>query len=681
MAKEKRNANEELREYLVSQGISDARDCGPEELELLKRMFEEMLEEGNSQTFDRLLEEDYSRKPPDIQEFIESSYYLGDVCRATDEAPGLFPKWREVLYELFDGNQKYKQLILAGGIGLGKSFVGSIVVLYALARALCLRNPLSYYGMSRVTTINFSFFSITQAQVKGGTFSDAINMLTESAFFTEQIKSPSSSKKYSNRIISFNKNLRIEAGSRIYEALGRNTLIALVDEINFRLEKNAAIAASELFNAIEKRYKSRFRHTKDGMIVLISSAKAENDFLASHIRKSRNDPSVKICEFPWWEVVGPVRIHYSGKKFAVDIGDNITPASILLEGQEKNLPTSRVLIVPEEHREDFSGDIDRAIRDIAGVATGRVAKLFPNMMPILGCIRDGLVNPFKSEVLPLSLTSLHQLSDCLKEGPNKQAGETLVQFRGGRLVPRRHHTMPRFIHIDISSGAEDRLGIAMVHPFATTKVEKTSLASQLKEMVMQPLVEVDFAIGLRRETPADPLDFGKIRSFILWLKNCGFDIRRVTCDLRLLSQEMRNILTKMGFRNDYLSCDRTKAPYESFRIAVLENRLHMAELSCFLIEVANLEDTEDKVDHPTTFTVEWKGAESHGMQLGGPASKDIADAVAGAYYNCVTDIEGMTDITLPESQAEFLLKIVDATPNPLKHTFELPKYSDIQVFE
>lgn len=673
-----------LRTYLLEQGIEEAKDCSPEELDLLESMLDELSQDGSSSTLDRLVEEDYLRPPPDIQEFVESSHYLGEVCRATDESPGLFPKWREVLYEMFDGTGKYKQLILAGGIGLGKSFIGSIVVLYKLACALCLRQPLSYYGMSKVTSINFSYFSITQAQVKGGTFADTVNMLTESPFFTENIRNPSASRKYSSRSISFSRNLRIEAGSRIHEALGRNTLVALVDEINFRLERDSAVAAADLFNAIEKRYKSRFRHTKDGMIVLISSAKAENDFLSSHIRKSRHDPSVKICEFPWWEVVGPVRMSYSGKTFVVDIGDNISPASILQPGQEKNLPASRLITVPEEHREDFegTGGLDRAIRDVAGVATGRVAKLFPNMMPLINCIRDGLVNPFKADILPLSLSSLHQLSDCLSSGGHGgQAGEQLVQFRNGRLQPLRHPTMPRFLHIDISSGAMDNCGIAMVHPFATTKVEKTSLHSQLREMVVQPMVEIDFAVGLKRETPSDPLDFGKIRAFILWLKTCGFDIRRITCDLRLMSQEMRNILTKMGFRNDYLSCDKTKAPYESFRIAVLEGRLHMPELPCLLIELANLEDTEDKIDHPANFTVEWKSAEPFGMVLGGHASKDVADGVAGAYYNCVTDIEGMTDLRLPETQVEYMEQILAAFPNPLKETFELPKDSDIQVFE
>ncbi len=1089
-----KDKHHELRQYLLEQGIEEAQHCTPEELELLEMMLSEMTEDGNSSTFERLVEEDYSRPPPDIQEFVESSQYLGEACRGTDESPGLFPKWREVLYELFDSDSNKKQLILAGGIGLGKSevagtpipvdgkgtvpiekvqvgdmvrglsglrkvtatydegeletlriktklnhqiecgyerhrllvmdcaaltekwqfvnsfaggevvllypgntfgpnelpdeeafllglqvaegvrqkrvrkcfylsvhrdeanfltgvfpfmhkvpsyvrpnsntlrvdrysdlhrevshqlcidkvvpefikgatrrticqflrgcfsgdgtafaqsigystasrqlavdvqelllrlgmltrfeerdsynatngkqgagsnqlwlhgevsktkfvaeigffypdkqaaailalnddsrhnehkygfkvpratvdalimqqphgtvgkkhpgyeksprrllkrlrtqkcttrllrevlavggvlpkllqqvatgevffdqvesvernrahcydlsvetvedpsfisagfmshnsFIGSIVVLYKLCCALCLRNPLSYYGMSKVTSINFSYFSITQAQVKGGTFADTINMMTESPFFTENIRNPSSSKKYSSRCISFAKNLRLDAGSRIHEALGRNTLVALIDEINFRLEKDASLAAADLFNAIEKRYKSRFRHTKDGMLVLISSAKAENDFLSAHIRRSRHDPTVKICEFPWWEVVGPVRMKYSGKTFQVDIGDNITPASILQPGQEKNLSASRVITVPEEHREDFegAGGLDRAIRDVAGVATGRVAKLFPNMMPLINCIRDGITNPFKADVLPLSLASLHQLSDCLLEGGHGgQAGEQLVQFRHGRLQPLRHATMPRFLHIDISSGAQDNCGVAMVHPFATAKVERTSLHNQMREMLTQPLIEIDFAIGLKRETPSDPLDFGKIRAFILWLRACGFDIRRITCDLRAMSQEMRNILTKMGFRAEYLSCDKTKAPYESFRIGVLEGRIHMGDQPCLLMELANLEDTEDKVDHPANFTVEWKSAAKFGMTLGGPASKDIADAVAGACYNCVTDIDGMTDVRLPDSQTEYMEELMAAFPNPLKETFELPRPSDIQVFE
>lgn len=654
-----------LRQRLLESGIAEAATASVAELEILGEIMAEYADDGHSPSEQLLLAEDFVRPPPDIQEFLESPYYLGTTCNKTADVPGLFPKWREEIYDLYDPRNHYRQLILTGSIGIGKSMVGSICLLYKLARALCMREPLRYYGLASSTTINFSFFSVTQAQVAGGTFSDAASMLSESPFFSEHIRTPSPSRKYSNRRIDFTKNLRIEAGSRVHEALGRNTLVALVDEINFRLEKDAALAAAELFNALEKRYKSRFRHVSDGLIILLSSAAASNSFLEQHMRNVRHDPTIKVCNFPWWDVVGPVRMSYSGVKFHVDIGDNITPASVVPNEQVASIPAHRLLEVPVEHRGDFDdvgSGLDRAIQDIAGVSTGRVAKLFPNLMPLINCIRDGLENPFVDQTVKLSLNSRHELTDCLRDG-----GKYLVAMRGSRAVPLRNRNMPRHLHIDVSSGALDALGMAMVHPAAQVQVERTDLRTQMRESLTQPVFELDFALRVIRETADDPIDFGKLRTFIWWLKKCGFDIRRVTCDLALLSQEMRNILTKMGFKTAYLSMDRTKAGYESLRYAVLEGRLRMFQHDQFIIEAANLEDLEKKIDHPPKFTAAWEPAREFGLWAGGPGSKDITDAIGGAVHNALTDLDSLEGVPLGDLEDD-MLRLATAADENLYNT-------------
>lgn len=639
---------DEYRRHLVSLGIEGADELSLEELSTLHGILEETMDVGMSSTHSALLEEDFSRPPPTIQEFISDDYYLGKVCKKTEESSGLYPKWIEVLYELFSPQKCYKQLILTGSIGLGKSWLASVVMLYKMARCLCMRNPLAFFGL-KATTITFSYFSITQAQVKGGTFADTVLMMAESPFFMEHLKDNAPNRKYADRRIEFVKNLKIEAGSKVHEAIGRNTLCSLIDEINFRLEKDAAKAASDLFAAIDRRYKSRFRHTSEGLIILISSARNENDFINTHISKYRHDPSTLICDFPWWDVVGAVRIAYSGKKFYVDIGDALNPPAVLME-QEATLgiPSHRVIEVPIEHLEEFNLDTEGSIRDVAGISTGRISKLFPGVMPLINTIADGCVNPFRGEQLKLSLGSPHKIIDFLAN-----EGKYFIMTKQNRPVPIRHPAMPRYLHMDVSTGAMDAFGLAMVHPVAHTNVERTNVVSQLRESMLQPIFEVDFALRITRERPDDPIDFTKIRSFIFWLRKCNFKIRRISYDLLLLSHEMGAVLKKAKFDTMYLSMDKTKAGYETFKNMVLEERLRMFQHNYFIIEAANLENGYDKIDHPTHFNIDWKPA---GSLNKGKGSKDVADAIGGAVYNGILDINDPTVLPYVETAPTRILE-------------------------
>jgi len=631
----------------------DTSQCSPEEIMAMVGILEEYETSGISPTAERIVAADYWKTPPTIEEFCEDDYYLGAVLEPNPaiNQHGLYPKWRDEIYKAFQPGRQVNQIIITGAIGLGKTMIASIILLYRLARLLCLRNPIQYYGLARVSRLVLSCFSVTKAQVMGGAFLDMINFMGTSPFFNEIL--PVGDRKFSDQQISFPNNLILKAGSKVHQALGGNVLCTLIDEINFRLEKDAANAAKDLVNSLERRQESRFKQHQDTLMILISSAKAQADFLTQHIIKNRDNPKVVIWDFPLWDVRGGVTFHYCGERFLMDVGDNINPAAIVpcgdwraravegtLQGDElalhrtiQTLPANRFIWVPVEHRKSFEDAPEESIRDIAGLATGRMAKLFPDFMSVINTIQDGVQNPFAHHTVKLSCDSSHYIHDCLAD-----QGRRLVFSQGNSWRPIRHPHSPRYMHIDISTGI-DALGLVMVHPLYLTEVQRIKLATQESEVMMRPVYELDFAVRIVRERITSEVDFGKVRSFILWLRDHGFNIRTVSCDLRQLSMEMRGILKKMGFNAPYLSVDIKRDAYDTLKQVVVEQRLHTHNHPYLFMEMVNLEDNVKKVDHPEKFNVPWGNKPEILAYMGRKGSKDLTDGLAGAVYAGETDTE------------------------------------------
>jgi hypothetical protein len=622
---------------------------------IVDQVVSEMMQHGSSATLDRLFEADFTHRPPTPREFIEDDYYLGRMCQPDPIAgtTGLFEKWREAFMRDFDAGSPIRQIVLTGGIGMGKTWFGVVCALYKICFMLCLRDPVQYYGLSATSSITFSFFSVTQKQVGGGIFGDCLRFLQSSPFFREHVKT-NLDRKFADRRIELSHGMVIEAGSQLSEALGRNVLVSVVDEANFRLEKNAAQGAKDLVNAIHRRVLSRFRDGDNhpGLMILISSAQNDTDFLIQYIREKRHDPTVRIYDYPWWEVAGPYKVNYSGKRFAVDVGDTVIPPRIVDDQVVvQSIPSDRLMMVPDEHREEFETDLTGSIRDIGGHATGRSAKLFSSMIPLLNCIVDDTENPFTTDSIPLGIgVSARQIHEYVNL-------DRLLTRRDGRVVPLRHPYSPRFIHMDMSTGAEDAMGLCMVHPVTMSEVQVYDKMTHRASRVFKPVFEVDFAIRIVRDPSKReiPIDFGRIREFVGWLANHAFRLECISCDLAALSTEMRSILTMNGFNTSYVSVDRKKDPYYQLKQMIDEGRLHMFDHDYLLTELQYLEDGPDKVDHPEKFSdVHIRGQSSANMK----GSKDLADGLCGALFEASQSEKTAQLASDPRSRVEVLKGMV-----------------------
>lgn len=621
------NNPDKLLEILADKGVEITESLSSSDLELIAKILDELRATGDSQILNALYEVDYIKPPPTIEDFLNDDYYLGAVCRPDrdNDYEGMFPKWKESVEGIFQPDSIINQIILGGSIGTGKTYTGVVCTLYKLAHCLSLRNPLMYYGLARGTHITCSIFSITQAQVKRGAFQDMLNIMRLSPFFVEKAKAPIKDKAFSDRVIPMHNELQIEAGSKVHEAIGRNTLIALIDEINFRLEADASLSAYKLISAIDRRLKSRFKrgNKNPGLLTLISSANQETDFLVKHIETQRKVPTTAVFTFAQWEVLNNVKFVLSGETFKVSVGDSIHPPR-LMEPNEAIHEGTRVIDVPEEYRDQFETNLEDSIRDIAGISTGSVMKFFGNIRPLLDSLSDDLVNPFTIDEIPLGVGCGVQIRDFM-------ILDKYFSQRGTQLFPKRHPSAPRFIHIDMSTGAGDALAIVCIHPVGTIQINARHKVTQRKEAILKPSFEVDFVLRIVRSGHIkEPIDIGEVRMFLYWLKLQNVPIKMITADLISMSSETLAIMRQLGFEAEYQSIDRTKEPYRTMRQVFGERRVKTFIHDYLFLELINLEDHEKKIDHPQEFTQRWDITGRKIQPRVG--SKDCADALCGAIY-------------------------------------------------
>lgn len=137
---------------------------------------------GSSEKLDTLMNEDWDEIPVDINTFLHDKKYLGNALYDNEGKFTLFPYWESKLREIFPTNTttRYNTIILTGAIGLGKSTIAVICLLYMLYRLLCLKDPYLYYGLQPIDKITISFLNITIENARGVALDKMNQMLLSS---------------------------------------------------------------------------------------------------------------------------------------------------------------------------------------------------------------------------------------------------------------------------------------------------------------------------------------------------------------------------------------------------------------------------------------------------------------------------------------------------------------------
>jgi hypothetical protein len=574
---------------------------------------------------DYLYDLDYSEKPVSMEELLSSEEFFGSL---TNGGRAVYPIWKEKLGEVMAEDSRYL-VVLTGAIGIGKTRAAVWGIASVMQRILCLKNPWNFFGgKTGGGKMAIVFFNLTKS-------------LSESRGFGILQKHLLSSPWFCKRGILVGKDLNRHLEFPLFEyriaspyaqgfsTIGQDVIIAVMDEVDApTVSEKQKIRVLQAYDGTVRRFESRFVDDtfkeSMGKFFLVASKQEDLSFLNTFVEERKNSPSVFVVDLPYWAIRH--KDDLSGNKFMVMLGDVYVPSRIIDTPVEKDNALRagfKVIDIPVEYKESFERDIIGALRDVAGISTVglRRSKLFPSEKLLVDCYDITKKDPVNITTVVLGMNDDFNLIKFLD----------LSKIR----IPK---TYPRYIHEDIAySGDGDCLSLAMscVKEWVKSDVEQPDGSFRSYSV---PVIETDFVIRFKGR-PGDEVPLYRVRKLILDLRSTGFNVRKFTADLALLSADTKQILEREHILCDYLSVDRTPEPYISFRDLVHEGRWICHKNNMLHFELSNLEYDKDKqkIDHPDKIpTIEFldDGGTRDVVMVG---SKDMSDATVGSVYSAIQD--------------------------------------------
>jgi hypothetical protein len=481
-------------------------------------------------------------------------------------------------------------MLLMGATSTGKSEIQKVTMAYALHLLGCIESPQKIFGLPEATSIVMMIQSAKPHVTKQILYQPLRNYIETMPWFQEHMRPD---KYIESEMLFREKNVRvIKGGSDSDSVLGEAIMASALDEVNFmdvvEQSKRAGLGADgkggrydqarNLFDTVSRRRKGRFLYPGPRLAEV----------------KEHNLQDVYVFNHAQYEVWPPDR--YSGETFRLLVENQAAADIRILGPQESVHKDSTVIEVPIEYERDFISDPSGSLRDIVGKSVNALNPFFRRRAKILEAIMDGETRGLKSFLV----------SD------NVQLGlEGMPRVDGKHYCP--NPSTPRYVHIDLSKNA-DKCGIAMVRFDGFTDVERDN---GMVETL--PIATCEMAVGIQPDAGHE-IDLGEVRAWVRWIgKKCGYPIRAVTYD-GWNSLESQQQWIKQGVKSGEVSVDKTDVPYKHLRDAIYDGRFFLYGQGDLIDELYGLEWDEDKgkVDHPP------KG------------SKDIADAVCGAYYTLLS---------------------------------------------
>jgi len=548
------------------------------------------------------------REPPvDIETFLDSKEFMG----ATDLK--LWPEVRRAIinackYWWKGWDVAINELLLMGATGTGKSEIAKICTAYHLHILGCMRKPQRYWGLPEATSIVMTIQAAKPHVTKKIIYLPLRVYIETMPWFQRHMRP---NKILEGEMYFDSHNIRVVQGGADSDAVLGDALIGgVTDEINFmnvvEKSKKAGLGtgrsgnydqAQAVYDTITRRKKSRFmsQGPNVGIFCIASSTRYKNDFTDRRKQQVERlkDKTVYVYDKAQYEVRPAEK--YCGDKFRLLIANEAAMDIRILEDEE-NVHGGTIIEVPVEYKEDFEKDPSGALRDIVGRSVNSINPFFRQQAKIIYCVTKGEENGLKS--------FLHK-------------DNVVLGFEGMPVLLTEHYctnpSKPRYVHIDLSNTG-DSCGLSMVRYDGIEWVGREG-----GEPEALPIATVEMAVGIQPDHGHE-IDIAEVRSWVKMLRTkYGYPIRAVTYD-GWQSIESMQAWKKQGMKTGLVSVDRTSAPYKQLRDAIYDGRLFMYNQPVLIEELFGLEydEKKDKIDHPIT------------------GSKDVADAVCGAYHTLLT---------------------------------------------
>ena len=584
-----------------------------EERNAVLKILGEVKSSGNSKTLDAIKYKDFDEVPVDIITFMHDKRYLGNALYDPEGRFTVFPYWENKLKEIFPDNitTRYNTIIFTGAIGLGKSTIAVICLLYMLYRLLCLHDPYLYYGMQPIDKISISLMNITIENAKGV----ALDKMNQMIMASEWFLSHGEMRGETNLIFLPQKHIELITASSNNQVIGRAVFANFSDEVNWGLTNDTEKLKKkykELISQIDARMKSRFMRTKPNgdtylptLNIIASSKNSEQSFLDDYIntKKKNESTTTLIVDEPQWVVD---RRKDNKVKFYVAIGNKFLANELLpltVSQEELNLYRGKgysILAVPIGYYESFLDNLDGSLKDVAGIASQSTLKYISGARWEQAKV-DTYQNPFNKEIIEVGTNDDIPYSD----------------FFDLNKVPIELKARPMYVHLDMSKSG-DKTGISAIYVMG--KRHKVEGRDETKELYFK----VAFNVSVKAPRGFE-ISFDKNRQFVKWLREQGFNIKGVSADSYNSAQIGQQLLAD-GFRFKTISVDivdkdsRMCLPYAYFKNTLYEKRLEVYRKCEFLTEeVLGLEkEGNGKIEHP---------------EGGTQGSKDAIDAVTGSLWH------------------------------------------------
>ena len=258
----------------------------PEVMQFLA-LAEELGEQGQSKIFNQVLGKIYREVPVDTETFFRHDDYFGKHGR------DLFPRLLDDLIRLFEGD--YTEVVLAGAIGWGKSFLVPFIIGRILYEVSCLIDPQAAYDQAPGSRLLFPNISITLTQAKNVIFGKMKYALAASPYFREQFPF----EPYAEYLL-FPNNIELRAVTTS-GIIGEDVFAAAMDEVNFMevVQKSQQTrgatydAAKVIYESIARRMESRFieKGRVPGKIIMLSSTQYPDEFTDRKKKEALENPT------------------------------------------------------------------------------------------------------------------------------------------------------------------------------------------------------------------------------------------------------------------------------------------------------------------------------------------------------------------------------------------------------
>ena len=581
----------------------------------------------------------YRDKPPTISEFMTTKY-LGPTGLS------VYDHVRDTLDTFFHPLSEKRHLILAAGIGWGKSFAATIAILYIVVHLVLMKDPKKYFGLSQASSIVNAMISFSLKKAKQLLVQPFYQILLSSPFFhrvkqeeylerkqieygTSKVCWTSASKM--EGAFQFSNDVHILTASDPANLLGLSLLTAALSELSFFIERGISPETIwRVYNDCKNRIYSRFGYRYFANTIMDSSpnsfdlpidkyvfsGKAEIDKFDGDIRRNMVVTSthwdVHPSKYPLWQ--------RTGETFSVYRGDAGKPPKILGIEDIDEYDPNEIYHVPIDIRNSFEQDIKKMVKDYCGWPAGGDGKLIDDYNTIENMFSFQLQNINH----PLNVSADKQPEELIW---NLIYKDFFIQSGNGYVFYRAPNAY-RSIHADLSESG-DMTGLSMAHIEVNEQGEK--------------VVVVDFSLALSPEKSRINLD--AIPLFILDLVNKGrINIFKFTAD-KYASSNIIQRLKREGIDSALLSVDKSLAPYHTMiswmknerikagRNVVLKNNLKS------LVEITNDKDRQI-IDHRKGKVV-YSDSGDWEHSLMGINAKDVSDSVAGASFTMISEFKAI----------------------------------------